>query len=260
MNNSISIVAIAGLAAGASAQISVNGAVESFDSTANVTASNGFFSDGAGDFFTADGNFGSFVNYNGGDGNFFAAMDIDGEGGPATQTLSFAQINIANYTNLQLTVDLAEDDDGTNEDWDVSDFVSFQASIDGGGFFDILNIESIPDGDSFNAVPAIDTDFNGDGNVGFEITSTFQTFLASIAGTGSTLDLRAVISLDSGDEDIASAAWPPHAAAAPEATKQGSSPERASTQRCDPSTRGPLGSRVFLFFGGHAARRPRRAL
>ena len=203
MKNSIAMIAIAGLAAGASAQISVNGTVESFDSGTNITPSNGFVSDGFGDFFTIDGNFGSFVEYNGGDGNFFAAMDIDGEGGPATQTLSFAQINLTNFTNLQLTVDLAEDDDGSNEDWDVSDSVSFQASIDGGGFFDILNIESIPDGDSFNAVPAIDTDFSGDGNVGFELTDTFQTFLADIAGTGSTLDHQAVISLNSGDEVIA---------------------------------------------------------
>jgi len=203
MKNSIAMIAIAGLAAGANAQISVNGTVESFDNTANVSPSNGFFSDGFGDFFNADGNFGSFVEYNGGDGNFFAAMDINGEGGPDTQTLSFDTINISGFTDLQLTVDLAEDDDGSDEDWDVSDFVSFQASIDGGGFFDILNIESIPDGDSFNAVPAIDTDFNGDGNVGFELSDTFQTFLADIAGTGSTLDLQAVISLNSGDEDIA---------------------------------------------------------
>ena len=200
MKNSIALIAIAGLAASASAQISVNGAVESFDSTANISASNGFFSDGSGDFFTIDGNFGSFVEYNGGDGNFFAAMDIDGEGGPATQTLSFAQINITNFTNLQLTVDLAEDDDGSNQDWDAPDFVSFEASIDGGGFFDILDIRN--DGSRFNSAAFIDTNFNGIGD-GTEITDTFQTFLADIAGTGSTLDLRVVISLDSGDEDIA---------------------------------------------------------
>lgn len=202
MNRTIAAIAVAGLAAGANAQITVNGAVESFDSTANVSASNGFFSDGAGDFFTADGNFGSFVNYSGGDGNFFAAMDINGEGGPVPQILSFDTIDISGFTDLQLTVDLAEDDDGSNEDWDTADFVDFQASIDGGAFFNILEIESIGDGDPFNTAPAIDTNGDGFGD-GTTLTDTFQTFLADIAGTGSTLDLRAVISLDSGDEDIA---------------------------------------------------------
>jgi len=204
MKSIIAIAALTGLAGAASANIVVNGAVESFNDTSGISAPNGFFTDGSGDFFTVtDGsNIGSFVNYTGADNSWFAAMDINGEGGPDTQILNFDTVNIAGFTGLALTVDLAEDDDGTNEDWDLPDFVSFEASIDGGSFFDILDIQSIPDGDSFNAVPAVDTNFDGNGD-GTVITDTFANFTAAIAGTGSTLDLRAVISLDSGDEDIA---------------------------------------------------------
>ena len=62
-----------------------------------------------------------------------------------------------------------EDSSDANEDWDLVDFVSFEYQIDGGGRTNLLAIESIPDGDSFNAVPALDTDFDGDGD-GTEIT------------------------------------------------------------------------------------------
>ena len=204
MKTSIAIVAITGLAGAASADIVVNGAVETFDDSSAISASDGFFSDGGGDFFTntADNSFGSFVEYNGADGDYFAAMDINGEGGPDTQILSFNTVNITGFTGLELSVDLAEDDDGTNEDWDTSDFVDIQASIDGGSFFNILELESVGDGDPFNTAPAVDTTGDGFGD-GTVITDTFSSFTAAIAGSGSTLDLQVVISLDSGDEDIA---------------------------------------------------------
>ncbi len=163
------------------------------------------FSDGAADYFTrTDGtDIGDSIDVTGQTGAFwFAAMDIDGEGAALPVTLDFTGIDITGFTNLGFSVDLAEDDDGTNEDWDVPDFVHFAVRIDGGAYVDILNIESFPDGDDFNAVPAIDTDFDGDGD-GTQITSAFQTFAASIAGTGSILDLRVTFNLNAGDEDIA---------------------------------------------------------
>lgn len=182
--------------------------VESFETDGNGTryiTSVSEFSDGFNDFFTRTNgsNISSSYQVSGQDGDFFfAAQDIDGEVASSQQTLLFSDINISGFTNLNFSALFAEDDDGTNEDWDLPDFVKVEFAIDGGSFQDLLAIESVPDGDNFNAVPAIDTDFDGDGD-GTEITDSFTEFSRPIAQTGSTLDLRFTIDLDSGDEDIA---------------------------------------------------------
>ncbi|MGD1809574.1 ExeM/NucH family extracellular endonuclease [Dapis sp. BLCC M126] len=182
--------------------------IENFETDGNGTRYNTSipeFSDGSGDFFTrTDGsNIGSFYQVSNPEGSFyFAAQDIDGEGAASEQTLTFSGIDIAGFTNLNFSTLLAEDDDGTNQDWDISDFVLFEYQIDGGGFTNLLGIESIPDGDAFNAVPAQDTDFDGNGD-GTEVTDTFASFSSAIAGTGSTLDIRITFDLNAGDEDIA---------------------------------------------------------
>lgn len=162
------------------------------------------FSDGSDDFFVRTD--GSNINSNyqvfNPEGSFyFAAQDIDAEGAASQQTLTFYQINIADLTNLNFSVLLAEDDanDG-NLDWDYSDFVWFEYQIDGGGYHKLLAIEN--DGSAFNSAPFIDTDFDGIGD-GTEITSTFQSFSNSIPQNGYKLDLRITFNLDSGDEDIA---------------------------------------------------------
>ena len=163
------------------------------------------FTDLSTDYFTrTDGsNIASTASYVGADGDFFfAAQDIDGEVTSSQQTLRFTGINISGFENIEFGVDLAEDDDSGNEDWDVDDFVLFEYSIDGGALQSLLAIESVPDGDSFNAVPAIDTDFDGNGD-GTEITDTFHRFVSAIAGTGSLLDLQITFDLDARDEDLA---------------------------------------------------------
>ncbi len=163
------------------------------------------FSDGFADFFTrTDGsNIATSYNVTGQTGAFFfAAQDLDGEGAGSEQTLTFSNIDISNFRNLSFAVDVAEDDDGTNEDWDLTDFVKFEFQMDGGGFQNLLAFESVPDGDAFNAVPALDTDFDGNGD-GPTLTSAFTTFSSAIAGAGGLLDLRVTFALDSGDEDIA---------------------------------------------------------
>ncbi|MDJ0518425.1 MAG: Calx-beta domain-containing protein [Trichodesmium sp. MO_231.B1] len=182
--------------------------VENFETDGNgtrYTTSIPEFSDGAGDFFTRTNgsNIGSFYQVLNPEGSFyFAAQDIDGEGAASEQTLTFSGIDIAGFTNLNFSTLLAEDDDGSNQDWDLPDFVLFEYQIDGAGFRNLLAIESVPDGDAFNAVPAQDTDFDGDGD-GTEVTDTFASFSSAIAGTGSTLDLRITFDLDSRDEDLA---------------------------------------------------------
>jgi hypothetical protein len=55
---------------------------------------------------------------------------------------------------------------------------------------------------AFNGIFRQDTDFDGVGD-GLALSDAAQTFPAAIAGTGSLLDLRFTVSVDSGDEDFA---------------------------------------------------------
>lgn len=171
-----------------------------FETAGGYTTSVLEFSDGSADYFTrTDGSniSATFSNIQG--SYYFAAQDIDGEGANRMQTLTISGINIAGYTSLEFRVHLAEDDDGTNQDWDDTDYLHFNYQIDGGGFNNLLWVES---SGSTNTAPFIDTNFNGTGN-GAEITDIFTQFLQSISGTGTTLDLEIVFNLDAGDEDIA---------------------------------------------------------
>lgn len=191
---------------------------ESFETDGNgsrYTTSQVEFSDGFGDFFgrtnlndtaedPADLIVGTFYSLSGTDGDFcFAGMDLDaanaaGSGGSATQTVDIAGININGFSNLSLAILLAEDDDGTNQDWDETDNLIIEVQIDGGGYNPIIAVEATG---ASNSEPAIDTNFDGTGD-GTAITSTFQEFVASIS-SGGTLDIRLTFTFNSGDEDIA---------------------------------------------------------
>lgn len=180
--------------------------VEDFeDSTVGYVTSTTEFSDGSEDYFgrvAPDGiSISGAVSYSNlqGDG-FFGAQDIDGERPTSQQTLSLLGIDVLNYENLAFSGLFAEDDDGTNQDWDSSDFFLVEAQIDGGGYAPIFQIRN--DGATFNTVPQIDTDLDGIGD-GAEITDTFTSYSAPIAGTGAILDIRITMDLNSGDEDIA---------------------------------------------------------
>ncbi len=131
---------------------------------------------------------------------YFAAQDIDGEGASLPVSLTIQDIDISNYTSLLLRVYLAEDPTGSSEHWDGPDYVHFSYSIDDGASTDLLWIETL--GDTTNGPPGIDTNFDGNGD-GTEITGAFNQFEASIADTGSSLDIIIEFNLGSGDEDIA---------------------------------------------------------
>lgn len=173
------------------------------DATVTYTTSVAEFSDGSGDFFTrTDGsNIGGFVSYSNIQGSsYFAAMDIDGEVPSSQQTISFLGVNIAGQTDLSFSAYFAEDDDGSNEDWDLSDFAHIDYQIDGNGYQNLIWFEN--DGTTFNTAPLQDTNFDGIGD-GTELTDTFSLFNAAITGTGSVLDLRITLDLGAGDEDFA---------------------------------------------------------
>ena len=175
-----------------------------FETAGGYTTSITEFTDGGNDFFIrTDGSniSGGYSVSNIQGSYFFGAQDIDGEGATLPVTLSIDDINISSYSSLQLKVYLAEDDDGTNQDWDGADYVHFEYDIDNSGSFsNLLWIESEITGT--NGEPRIDTDFDGLGD-GTAITSTFVQFTQNITGTGSLLDIRITFNLNSGDEDIA---------------------------------------------------------
>lgn len=165
------------------------------------------FSDGAGDFFKRiDSNntgVGSYYEVTGQNGNFyFAGMDLDGEGASLPLTITFAPIDITGATDLVFKGLFAEDDDGTNQDWDDTDNVLIEYSIDGGAFQPLMQFAEFDDGDTYNQEPGEDTDFDGEAD-GAALTSTFAEFSKAIAATGSTLTIRITLALNSGDEDFA---------------------------------------------------------
>lgn len=175
-----------------------------FESSGGYSTSITEFTDGYYDFFirTDGSNIGSnFVVTNIQGSWYFAAEDIDGEGATLPVTLTIDDINISGYAGLSFYVFLAEDDDGTNQDWDEPDYVHIDYDIDNSGSFsNLIWIEN--DGSTYNSAPYIDTDFDGTGD-GSEITDAFTEYSANITGTGSTIDIKVTFNLNGGDEDIA---------------------------------------------------------
>ncbi|WP_204344177.1 T9SS type A sorting domain-containing protein [Psychroserpens algicola] len=180
---------------------------ESFETDTNgtnYTTSVAEFSDGAGDFFlrTDGSDIGSFYEVSGTDGTFFfAGQDLDGEGATLPLSLSTIAIDVTGLSDVDFAILLAEDDDGTNQDWDEADYMHIFYSIDGGAEQNLLWIESEAAGS--NSAPRIDADFDGVGE-GAEITSAFTEYVQNISLSGnSSIVFRIEMSLNSGDEDIA---------------------------------------------------------
>ena len=199
MNSTLTPLLIAGPAAIATADTLY---LQDFETNGlNYTTSVTEFSDGNQDFWGNSGgiSFNSSVVYNGADGEYFAGMDLDGEGATPPLYLTTSAIDISNTNNLQFAIDLAEDDASNgDEDWDESDFVHFEYNVDGAGWVNIFSVlwegPSSP-GDESNELPQVN---------GTEITDTFATFSSALAGiTGTSLQLRVAWDLNSGDEDLA---------------------------------------------------------
>ena len=174
-----------------------------FESAGGYTTSITEFTDGSYDYFTrTDGtNVGLGVGITNMQGSYcFAAQDIDGTGAILPVTLTIDDVDISGYTGLNFSIYLAEDDDGSNQDWDAADYVHIDYDIDNSGSFsNLIHIES---SGGTNTEPSIDTNFDGVGN-GTAITSTFTQFSNSISGTGNTIDIKVTFFLNSEDEDIA---------------------------------------------------------
>jgi hypothetical protein len=202
-----SILAALLLAAPAWAQTQIY--QQSFEDGTGYSTSIAEFTDTFDDFFIRTDTMSTGViaddyEVDGFDGDFiFAAQDIDGEGAELPVRLVINDIDISGFENLSFSGLFAEDDDGSNQDWDEPDFVHIKYRIDSDSDDDLVNLLWFEnDGSQFNSAPLEDTDFDGTGD-GTALTSTFAEFTKAIAGTGSTLDIVVIFSLNSGDEDIA---------------------------------------------------------
>ena len=177
---------------------------ETFDNSAAFTTSTAFFADTFGDFFGISGSAADFGGaatpggvkaYTGFDDNILTGQDLDGEGATLPITIAWTGIDISGETGLSFSGDFAEFFDAPG-DIDAGDQLFVEAQIDGGGFLTILEF-----------VPGSFTSTSGPTNGFFELGAATlgnaaQTFTAPIAGTGSLLDLRLTVSVDSGDEDF----------------------------------------------------------
>ncbi len=182
--------------------------VEDFEDDIGFTTSDGQFNDGLGDFFTrSDGSDLDLDTAVTGviDSFFFAAQDIDDNNTrPTVQTVTLDPIDITGQVGLSFSGFFAETDDSNPaaEDWDSTDFVHVNASIDGSPFFPVLWFENNEAEGAFNQIALLDSDFDGIGD-STELLNELTEFTAPIAGAGSSLVIQVEIHLDAGDEDIA---------------------------------------------------------
>jgi hypothetical protein len=136
---------------------------------------------------------------------FFAGMDINGEENnigssdiPFDMTIS--DIDISQSQSLGVRILLAEDDDGSKQDWDSEDYFKIFYIVDGGTKTEAFSVRAA--GSGSNLEPKVDTDGDEVGD-GTAITETFSEFEFPINATGNSMTLILSFNLDSGDEDIA---------------------------------------------------------
>ena len=115
--------------------------------------------------------------------------------------MTLSNIDISGRTAITVCFDIAEGDDGSSQDWDATDQVFIESSVDGGAIFtEITRIEAAG---GTNTEPSFDCDGDGLGE-GEPITSTFTTYCFPLDVTGTSLDFRIrIVNLNALDEDIA---------------------------------------------------------
>lgn len=183
--------------------------IEDFeDNLVEFSSSNGIFHDGNSDYFTIvplNGPDNTQAPHAGFEGaNFFAAEDINGEGGPDTQSLTF-NVDISSFQNLQFSGLFAVGGNGaTTPAYDAEEGLLVRASVDGGAFQNLFAIEAVePGGDLFNNVVREDTDFDGVGD-GFLFNENFVPISPrAIAGAGSNLVLEVIVTSTDGNSEFA---------------------------------------------------------
>ena len=172
--------------------------VESFNDDTQFTKSEAFFTDNNDDYFgildSASTNtdfdgaplVGGIPNYTGNTNSYLVGEDLDSNGGSAIRTLTWTNLDISNYTNLTLSVNLAADTGG----FDANDQILFEVNIDGTGYTSVI---------LFSGSGTNSTATNGS----IDLSTNFVTVTENINTTGSTLDLRLTVRADSNNEEFA---------------------------------------------------------
>lgn len=191
---------------------------ETFDSSAGFTVTDGngspadLFSDGFNDYFgifDGDGDGGSdfgavttnpsgvptYTNFN---DNYLVNEDFDGEGGVLPFTITWDNIPLNGETFIEISADFAS----TRADAD--DYIIISYRLDGGSWVEILGVAGGP---GFNGPVYEITDFSaqiGD-TTATAITEAFTNVSTSfgLAGTETTLDIKAEFSNNNGDDNFA---------------------------------------------------------
>ncbi|GEQ87269.1 hypothetical protein ULMS_27770 [Patiriisocius marinistellae] len=184
---------------------------ETFDDATGFTTSSGFFSDGNGDYLGIAGGVDDYGTgtvpsalkaYTGFTGGFLTGMDLDGEGATLPITVQWTGLDIAGLTDLNFSGAFAEFFDSPG-DIDEADFILFEYQIDGGGYQNLISFVGADfSSGTNNGFFREDTNFDGTGDGGL-MGDAAATFLKTMTGTGSLLDVRVSINLNSGDEDFA---------------------------------------------------------
>lgn len=129
---------------------------------------------------------GDRTTYAGFTGGFLEANGLN-FGGSNPVVVEWNGIDVTGATDLEFSVDLA-----SALQPDTNDFVRFEARVDGGSHVEILSLSSAATNDVFTTA------------LGESLTSSAQNFRRVIPGTGTTLDIRATLSLSgtalSGDD------------------------------------------------------------
>ncbi|GAK77731.1 hemolysin-type calcium-binding region [Nonlabens ulvanivorans] len=108
-------------------------------------------------------------------------------------------MNLSGSTTFNYSIDLAEDDDGSSQDWDATDYFRIQYSLDSGAWVTVFEVS----GSGTNTEPRV-TQNAGGTPLGTFVTDSFQTFTGSfVAAPTSTIEFRLAFRMDAGDEDIA---------------------------------------------------------
>ena len=190
---------------------------ETFDSSAGFTITDAsgpsnFFSDGSNDFFgiydgdgdggadfgTATENPSGQTNYSSSGDNYLVNEDMDpSEGVDLPATLTWPSISLSGETLLNISADFA------SSRADADDYIIVSYRVDSGAWTDIIGVA----GASGTNGPVYEiTDFsakNGDASA-TAITTTFTNISGSLtlAGTETTLDIKAEFSNNNGDDNF----------------------------------------------------------
>ena len=202
--------------------------------TASLTAilTEDFETDGQGTDYTASTPFSSTANdhWNRTDGTdisnisgayssfsgayFWATEDTDYGASSAAandiQTLDITGISITGASALQFRgLFGAGNERGSGASaYDSVDYIKVQAQIDGGGYSDVIWFaylkEGRPSNDYTNEPLGVDRDFDGKADSADDLLGiALQPYVASISGTGNTLDIKISVHMETGDEEIA---------------------------------------------------------